>query len=149
MHERALSIVHQDKKSNLQDLLQKGKCVSVHMGNLQYLATHIYNLKNVLSSEIMKQVFVFQENENYDLRCGTHLANRNMHTAHIGTDTITNLRPKLYRAKQKKCFTIISSNLSLKYGPLITALVHSVKLLLKTFVLLKSVQISNGLLYFL
>ena len=45
--------------------------------------------------EIMKEVFVFQENGNYDLRSGTYLANVNMHTAHFGTDTVTNLGPKL------------------------------------------------------
>ena len=59
----------------------------------------------------MKEVFDFQENENYDLRSGTYLANRNMHTAHFGTDTVTNLGPKLWKLvpdETKKCFTIIS-----------------------------------------
>ena len=37
------------------------------------------------------------------------------------------------------------SNLRLKHGPLITALVDSVKLLLKILVLLKSPQICNGI----
>ena len=45
----------------------------------------------------MKEDFVFQENENYDLRGDIHLANRNMHAAHFGTDTITNLGPKLWK----------------------------------------------------
>ena len=42
----------------------------------------------------MKEVFIFQENENENVRNGTHLMNRNIHTAHFGTDTITNLGPK-------------------------------------------------------
>ena len=42
----------------------------------------------------MKEVFIFQENKNYDLRSGTHLANRNIHTVYFGTDAITNLGPK-------------------------------------------------------
>ena len=67
------------------------------MKNLQYLVTEIYKVKNGLSPEIMKEVFVFQENENYDLRSGTHLANRNMHTTHFETDAITNLGPKLLK----------------------------------------------------
>ena len=67
------------------------------MENLQCFATEIYNVKNGLSPKIMKAVFVFQENENCDLSSGTHLANRNMHTAHFGTDTITNLGPKLWK----------------------------------------------------
>ena len=38
IHKTALRIVHQDKKSNLQDLLQKDKSVSIHLKNLQYLS---------------------------------------------------------------------------------------------------------------
>ena len=97
IHKRALRIVYQDKKSNLQDLLQKDNSVSIHMKNLQYLATEIYKVKNCLSPEIMKEVFIFQENENYNLRSGTHLMNRNIHTVHFGTDTITNLGPKIWK----------------------------------------------------
>ena len=33
------------------------------MKNLEYLATEIYKVKNGLSSELMKEVFIFQENE--------------------------------------------------------------------------------------
>ena len=51
IHKRALRIVYQDKKSNLQDLLQKNNSVSIHMKNLQYLATEIYKVKNSLSPE--------------------------------------------------------------------------------------------------
>ena len=61
------------------------------MKNLQYLATEINKVKNCLASEIMKEVFIFQANQNYNLRSGTHLMNRNIHTVHFGTDTITNL----------------------------------------------------------
>ena len=67
------------------------------MKNLQYLATEIYKVKNGPSPEIMNEVFIFQENENYDLRSGTHPTNRNIHTAHFGTDTIINLGPKSWK----------------------------------------------------
>ena len=97
IHNRALRIVYQDKKSNLQDVLQKGKSVSIHMKNLQYLATEIYTVKNCLSPKIMKEVFILQENENYNLRSGRHLTNRNIHTAHFGNDTTTNLGPRIWK----------------------------------------------------
>ena len=97
IHKRALWILYRDKKSNFQDLLQKDKSLSIQMKNLQYLTTEIYKVKNGLSPEIMKEVFIFQENENYNLRCGTHLTKRNIHTAHFETDTITNLGPKLWK----------------------------------------------------
>ena len=47
------------------------------MKNLQYLATEISKVKNGLWSELMKEIFIFQENENDHLRSATHLANRN------------------------------------------------------------------------
>ena len=80
IHKRALRIAYQEKKSNLQDLLQKDNPASIHMKNLQYLATEIYKVKNSLSPKIMKEVFIFGENQNYDLRSGTHVVARNMHT---------------------------------------------------------------------
>ena len=89
--------MYPDKKSNLQDLPQKDNAASIHMKNLQYLATEIYIVKNYLSPEIMKEVFIFHENENYNLRSGTHLMNRNIYAAHFGTDTITNLGPKTWK----------------------------------------------------
>ena len=69
--------------------MQKGKSVSVHMKYLQYLTTDIFKAKNSPFPIIMHEVFNFQENECYSLRKGIHLAIRNMHTAHLGTDTIS------------------------------------------------------------
>ena len=60
------------------------------MKNLQYLATDIFKVQNSLSTpKIMDNGFNFQENKSYNLRRGKHLASRNMHTAHFGTDTMT------------------------------------------------------------
>ena len=67
------------------------------MKNLQYLATEIYKVKNCFSHEIIKEVFIFQGNENDNLRSGTHLTDRNIHIVHFGTDTITNLGPKIWK----------------------------------------------------
>ena len=52
---------------------------------------------NGLSLMIMNEVFNFQENERYNLRSGIHLASRNMHTAHFGTDTISSLGLKMWK----------------------------------------------------
>ena len=97
IHLRALRIVYQDKQPSFEELLQKDNSVSVHMKNLQYLATEIFKVKNGLSPIIMNKVFNFQENESYNLRSGIHLASRNTHTAHFGTDTISSLGPKLWK----------------------------------------------------
>ena len=50
----------------------------------------------------MNEVFNIQENERYTLRSGIHLASRNMNTAHLGTDTISSLGPKLWKLIQDK-----------------------------------------------
>ena len=66
------------------------------MKYLQNLATKICKVKNDLSRN-NERVFVFQENENCDIRSDTNLANRNIHTAHFGTNTITSIGPKLWK----------------------------------------------------
>ena len=88
--------MHQGRKLNVHDLLRKGKSESIHMKNLQYLATEIYKVKYYLSPKTMKDIF-FSKNENYSFWSGTHLVNRNIHAAHFGTDTITNLGPKIWK----------------------------------------------------
>ena len=96
IRQRALRMVYQDEKSNFEELLEKDKSVSVQMKNLQHLATEIFKVKNGLSPTIKNKVFNFQEKEGYSLS-SIHLASRNMHTAHFGTDTICSLGPKLWK----------------------------------------------------
>ena len=58
---------------------------------------------------------------------------------HFGTDTINNLGLKIWKLvpdKLKMLHHYWSSNLGLKHGPLVAALVGSVKLMLKILVLL-------------
>ena len=45
LHERALRTVYQDKKSSFETLLKHDKSVSIHVRNLQYLATEILKLR--------------------------------------------------------------------------------------------------------
>ena len=78
IHHKALRTVFRDKNSNFEELLEKGKFVSDHSKNLQYLTVEIFKVKNSLFPIIMNDVFDFQENECYNLRSGIHLANRNI-----------------------------------------------------------------------
>ena len=59
IHERALWKVYQDKKFSFKTLLKRDKCVSIHIKNHTYLTTEEIHH----SPEIMKEIFVFQENE--------------------------------------------------------------------------------------
>ena len=88
LHERALRIVYQDKKSDFEALLKNDKYVTIHMGNLPYLVSEICKVKGNISSEIMRDIFHVQENENYNLRSSTHLASRNMRTTLFGKETV-------------------------------------------------------------
>ena len=54
--------------------------------------------------------FLLQENEIYELRSGIHLASRNMHTTHFGTDSISNSGSKIWKLipdKIKCCLNAI------------------------------------------
>ena len=66
------------------------------MRNLHYLVTEVYKVKNNISPEIMRDIFHFQENENYNLRSGIHLASRNMRTTLFGKETVSKLGTKIW-----------------------------------------------------
>ena len=96
LHERALRTVYQGKKSSFETLLKHDKSVSIHVKNLQYLATEIFKVKNDLCPEIMKEIFIFHENPTYNLRSGNHLTRRNIRTTHYGIEKISNLGAKIW-----------------------------------------------------
>ena len=106
----------------------KDNSVTVHIKNLQYLATEIFKVKSGLSPIIINEVFNFQENEGCNLRSGIHLPSRNMHTAHFRTDTISSLGPKLWKLITDK----------IKHASTLSAL-------LRILVLLKFVRITSGI----
>ena len=64
------------------------------MKNLQYLAIKLFKVKNGLSPEILKEIFVFQGNETYNLRSGNHLARKNIRITQYGIESVSNLRAK-------------------------------------------------------
>ena len=66
LHESVLRIVYQDEKSDFETLLHNS--VTIHVKNLHYLVTKIFKVKNNISSEIMRDIFYFHENQNYNLK---------------------------------------------------------------------------------
>ena len=52
--ERAVKIVEQDKKNSIQTLLKRDKSMSLHIKSLKYLVIESFEIKNLLSPEIMK-----------------------------------------------------------------------------------------------
>ena len=96
LHERTLRIVYQDKKSDFETSFKKDKSVTINVKNLHYLVTEIYKDKNNISPEIMRDIFHFQENDNFNSRSGTHLASRNMRRTLFGKETVSNLGGKIW-----------------------------------------------------
>ena len=58
IHERALRLVYQDNSLSFAELLEKDNSVTIHLRNLQLLATEIYKLKNGLDCRLCKKYIV-------------------------------------------------------------------------------------------
>ena len=52
-------IVYQDKISDFETLLKNDESVTIHVGNLHYLVSEIYKVKNNIFPEIMREIFHF------------------------------------------------------------------------------------------
>ena len=96
IHKRALRKVYQNKNYSFETLLKRDKSTSIYVKNLQYLATELFKVNNDLSPEIMKEIFVFQENETSNLRSGNHLSRKNMQATQYGIKSVSNLGAKLW-----------------------------------------------------
>ena len=83
LHERALRIVYNNHFSLFEELLSKGKSVTVQQRNLQMLAAEMYKILNGLSPDIMQDIFETKINY-YNIRNAPAFSSRN-----IKTDTIT------------------------------------------------------------
>ena len=96
IHEKALRLVYKDKTNlSLDDLLKKGKSVSIHQRNLQMLGTEIYKARNDLGPEIMKDIF-HSVQKPCNLRNDSTLQRRRNRTMYFGTESISFLAPKIW-----------------------------------------------------
>ena len=95
IHERALRIVFNDNISSFDELINKSGSVKVHHRNLQSLATEIYKALHNLSSPLMSELFQLTDKQ-YNLRQGKSLITNNIKTVNYGSETISNLAPKIW-----------------------------------------------------
>ena len=96
----------------------------------------------------MNEVFNFQENERYIFRSGTHLASRNMHTAHFGTDTIPSLGPKLWKLipdKIKHPSTLSAFKAKIKFWTINNCSCRLCKIFVKDLGFTQVCPVSNGI----
>ena len=66
LHERCLRVVYNDKQSSFNELVEKDGSVSIHMRDIQILATEMYKLVNNLSPSIMNRVFKLNSISRYN-----------------------------------------------------------------------------------
>ena len=96
IHEKALRIIYKDFSMPFEGLLAKDKSVTIHNQNLQQLEIEIFKAKMRISPIIMKEIFNFSDNSNYNLRSGTRLSRTISHAIHFGKEPITNLGAKIW-----------------------------------------------------
>ena len=94
LHERCLRIVHSDKTSSFEKLLEKDGSVTIHTRNLQTLATEMFKVYKNLSPAIIADLFHVRQN-NYNLRHDSYFAIPNVKSVYHGTESLSNLGPRM------------------------------------------------------
>ena len=96
IRKRALKLVYQDSPDlTFQELLAKGKSVSVHQKDLQLLASEIFKSKTGVSPDLMNDIFHFVERP-YNLRSDYTLERKRDRTVYQGSESLSSLAPKLW-----------------------------------------------------
>ena len=94
LHERCLCIVHSDKTSSFEKLLEKDGRVTIHTRNLQTLATEMFKVYKNLPPPIITNFFHVRQN-NYNLRHDSYIAIPNVKSVYHGTESLSNLGPRI------------------------------------------------------
>ena len=95
LHERCLRIIYSDKTSSFEKLLEKDGSVTIHTRNLQTLATEMFKVYKNLSPAIIADIFHIRQN-NYNLRHDSYLAIPNVKSVYHGTESLSNLGPRIW-----------------------------------------------------
>ena len=110
LHERCLRIVYSDKKSSFEDLLTKDGSVSVHTRNIQVLAIEMFKTYKNLSPPIFNEIFQKRENT-YNLRNFTFFTIPAVNSVYNGSESISNLGPRIWNLVPNKLKELESVNL--------------------------------------
>ena len=100
LHHRALRVVYRDVVSPFEELLRKDGSVTIHHGNLHFLVTEIYKVKNGTTPSFMSDIFVRNNNANCisaNTRSHSEFYNYiNPTTTNCGIKTLRHLGPILW-----------------------------------------------------
>ena len=103
IQERALRIVCKDYVSTFSQLLEKDSSVSIHIRNLQVLATEIFKARNNLSPPILQNICRTSE-PTYSLRRDIIFESRRIQTQRYGIESLKYLGPKDWSQVKSKFF---------------------------------------------
>ena len=95
LRERCLRIIYHDQQSLFNELLEKDGSVSIHMRNIQILATEMYKLVNNLSLPSMNRVLKLNSGSYYNLRQISQFCRSLVKLVYHGTESISYLGPKI------------------------------------------------------
>ena len=107
LHERCLRIVHSDKTSSFEKLLEKDGSVTIHTRNLQTLATEMFKVYKNLSPAIIADLFHVRQN-NYNLRHDSYFAIPNVKSVYHGTESLPNLGPRIWNLVADKLKQLVN-----------------------------------------
>ena len=95
LHERVLRIVYNYFRSSFKNLLEKGRTVSIHLNNLQKLATEIFQISENFSVPL-SELFCQKVNY-YDLRNPYEFSIANVNSVVNGQASIRYLGPLIWQ----------------------------------------------------
>ena len=96
LHERCLSVFYNDKQWSFNELLNKDSSVSIHIRNIQRLATEMFKSCKGLSPPIMDNVFKLKTEIPYTLRQVSEFSKPIVKTVCHETESISYLGPKIW-----------------------------------------------------
>ena len=96
LHERVLRIICNDFKSSFENLLEKDRTVSIHVKNLQKLATEMLKISKNFSVSLMSELF-YQKVNHYDLRNPYEFSIPNVDSVVHGQASIRYLGPLIWQ----------------------------------------------------
>ena len=95
LHETCLRIIHSDKSSAFEELLEKDGSVTVHIRNIQKLAIEMFKVFKNLSPPIISDLFEVRE-KNYNLRNRSYFLIPAVKTVYHDSESIKNLGPRIW-----------------------------------------------------
>ena len=110
LHDRCLRLLYNDKQLTFEELLEKDDSVTIHIRNLQTLATEMYKVMKGDSTETMKEIFRIREENGYNLRHQNIFKRPIVNSVYNDTETVSFLRPKIWELISTGIKELVSLN---------------------------------------